>query len=127
MNNEARLRAAILCTTSGLALLIAAWILRGNFSVMRAIGALAAALPLAAFVPFLVRGRRRAYAALTLCLVAYLTFSLMELVANPAARAWASASLLSTFALFVLLIAYLRVTRGGHSSASTSVPKQSEH
>lgn len=112
MNNEARLRAAILWATSALALLIAAWILSGNLSAMRVIAALAAALPLAAFLPFLLRRQRRAYAALTLVLVAYLTFSLMELVANPAARVWASVSLLSAFALFVMLIAYLRVTRG---------------
>jgi uncharacterized membrane protein len=111
MNNEARLRAAILCATSGLALVIAAWILSGNFSAIRAIAALAAVLPLGVFLPFLLRRQRRAYAALTLCLVAYLTFSLMELVANPAARVWASVSLLSAFALFIMLIAYLRITR----------------
>jgi uncharacterized membrane protein len=112
MNSEARLRAAIVCTTVGLALVIAVWILNGDFSALRAVGAIAAALPLCAFVPFLQRRRRRAYAALTLCLVAYLTLSLMELVANPSARVWASVSLLTAFALFVLLIAYLRVTRG---------------
>jgi uncharacterized membrane protein len=112
VNTEARLRAAILCATSGLALVIAAWILSRNLSALRVIAASAAALPLCAFLPFLVRKQRRAYAALTLCLVAYLTFSLMELVANPAARVWASVSLLSSFVLFVFLIAYLRVTRG---------------
>ena len=113
MKTEARLRIAIFCATSGLALVLAGWILSFGFSAVRVIAALAAALPLCAFLPSLAHGRRRAYAALTLCLVAYLTFSLMELVANPAARAWASVSLLSTFALFVMLIAYLRVTRSG--------------
>lgn len=109
---EARLRAAILGVTSGLALVTAASILSRNLSSMRVFAALAAALPLCAFLPFLVRKQRRAYAALTLCLVVYLTFALMELVANPAARAWASVSLLLSFVLFVMLIAYLRVTRG---------------
>ncbi|HLS55583.1 MAG TPA: DUF2069 domain-containing protein [Zeimonas sp.] len=115
MTTEPRLRVAISSTTSGVALVFAAWILSFGFSAARTIAALAAALPLCAFLPSLARGRRRAYAALTLCLVAYLTFSLMELVANPAARAWASVSLLSTFALFVMLIAYLRVTRFGRA------------
>ncbi len=111
MNNEARLRAAILCATLGLALVVAAWILSSNPSAMRALAALVAALPLCAFLPFLARRRRRAYAALTLCLVVYLTLSLMELVANPAARLWASLSLLSSFVLFAMAIAYLRMTR----------------
>lgn len=111
MKIEPRLRAAVVCATLSLALVIAAWILSANFSGARAIAALAAIAPLCAFVPWLVRGHRRAFAALTLCLVAYLTMSLMELVANPAARVWASIALIATFALFVASIVYLRVTR----------------
>jgi uncharacterized membrane protein len=111
VRTESRLRIAILCAISWLALVIAAWILSRDLTSARAIAALAATAPLCAFVPFLARGHRRAYAALTLCLVAYLTFSLMELVANPLARVWASVSVLSSFVLFAMSIVYLRITR----------------
>jgi len=106
-----RLRAAVLAAISTLCALILAW----AFSAARlwigiALG-IAAALPLVAFVPTLRRGARRGYAALTLCLVPYLAAALTELVANPAARVWASAMLLLSFGSFVLSIAFLRATR----------------
>lgn len=111
MSIETRLRTAVLCATSALALICSTWFLREGFSVGGVVSAVLSAVPLVAFVPFLAHGNRRSYAALTLCLTAYLTLALMELVANPAARAWASATILVSFGLFVLTIAYLRATR----------------
>ena len=73
--------------------------------------AIAVTLPLVAFLPAIVRDRRRGYAALTLCLVPYLVGALTELVANPGARTWAAITLLLAFALFVMAIVYLRLTR----------------
>ena len=48
---------------------------------------------------------------MTLCVVPYLVGALTELIANPAARVWASMALLVAFTLFVLLIVFLRLTR----------------
>lgn len=98
---------------AGAALLGSAWFLSGGLSVGTTVAALLSIAPLLAFVPFLARGNRRSYAAFTLCLVVYLTLALMELVANPAARLWASTMLFATFGAFVLSIVYLRATRSG--------------
>jgi uncharacterized membrane protein len=48
---------------------------------------------------------------MTLCLAPYLVIALTELVANPASRFWSTATLVLSFTLFLLLIAFLRVTR----------------
>lgn len=48
---------------------------------------------------------------MTLCVVPYMVGALTELIANPAARVWASTALLVAFTLFVLLIVFLRLTR----------------
>jgi uncharacterized membrane protein len=48
---------------------------------------------------------------MTLCVVPYMVGALTELIANPAARVWASSALLVAFSLFVLLIVFLRLTR----------------
>jgi uncharacterized membrane protein len=108
---ETRLRALVLYVAVGLIGVIAIGTLSGGVSLGRVLLAVVAVLPLGAFLPYLARGRRRSFAALTLCLVLYLTLSLMEVVANPAARLWASLSLLLSFVLFALAIVYLRVSR----------------
>jgi uncharacterized membrane protein len=61
----------------------------------------------------LLAGRRRTYAATTLLTMPYLAYGLMEVLANPGARAYAGATVLLAFALFVALVAYLRVSRPG--------------
>lgn len=105
------LRAVVLAAIAALSALIVAWALSASRSGVGIVLGIAATLPLLAFVPTVRRGVRRGYAALTLCLVPYLAAALTELVANPAARVWASAMLLLSFGLFVLSIAFLRATR----------------
>lgn len=111
MLTERRTRLAALGTIAALILVLAGGIVGHEPSVSRLVFALAVVVPLCAFVPFLARGHRRSYAALTLCLVLYLTLTLMELIANPAARTWATLALLTSFSSFVLGIIYLRITR----------------
>lgn len=98
---------------------VLAWILTPTVSLVRLGSAVLLTLPLWIFIPALHRGERRKYAAMTLCVVPYLVLALTELVANPAARILASAILLLAFALFGLLIVFLRVTRA-RSEGSTS-------
>jgi uncharacterized membrane protein len=70
-----------------------------------------AAAPLLAPLPGLIRGRRYTYAWATLFAVPYLAFAVTELLANPAARAVASLSLLLVFAWFCSMVLYLRASR----------------
>jgi uncharacterized membrane protein len=72
---------------------------------------LLAVLPLLAPLPGLIRGRRYTYAWATLFAVGYMAFALTELLANPAARWVAGASLLLVFLWFCAMILYLRVSR----------------
>lgn len=111
MVTESRARLATLTTLAALILVLLVGIVGREPSASDVLFGTLAVTPLCAFVPFLARRHRRSYAALTLCLVLYLTLALMELIANPAARIWASLTLLTSFVLFVLLIVYLRVTR----------------
>lgn len=69
-----------------------------------------AVLPLLAPLHGLIQGRRRTYAWATLFAVPYLTFSLTELLANPAARWVASISLLLVFGWFCTMILFLRAS-----------------
>jgi uncharacterized membrane protein len=59
----------------------------------------------------LLAGDRRTYAATTLLTLPYLAYGLMEVLANPGARAYAAATVFVAFALFVALVAYLRISR----------------
>ncbi|MBM0108722.1 DUF2069 domain-containing protein [Steroidobacter sp. S1-65] len=68
-------------------------------------------LPVLFALPRLMRGHRRTYAWMTLAVTPFLIVALTEAVANPAQRIWAGICLMLAFVLFVLLIAYLRVTR----------------
>lgn len=69
-------------------------------------------LPVLCALPRLRAGHRRTYAWMTLAVTPFLIVALTEAVANPAGRLWAGLCLMIAFVLFVLLIAYLRVTRG---------------
>lgn len=108
---EHRIRNAVLGATTLLIVAVSTWILVPTPSWPRILWAALVTLPLWIFAPALRRGDRRKFAALTLCVVPYLVLALMELIANPSARVLASVMLLLAFALFVLAIAYLRVTR----------------
>jgi len=101
---------SVVCTTLLVAIVIA-WIIEPAVSILRIGTAAVVTLPLWAWTPALWRGSRKSFAAMTLCVVPYLVGALTELIANPAARVWASTALLVAFTLFVLLIVFLRLTR----------------
>ena len=99
---------------AGVAMLIAGiviWCLEGGLSAATMVLAALLTSPLWLALPGLHRGTRRTYAWTSLALAFYLVLALMETVANPFARLWAALGLFVTFAVFVLLIAYLRLSR----------------
>jgi uncharacterized membrane protein len=106
-----RIRGSAITATLLLIAAIVAWIALPTLSLIRVSIAIAATAPLWMWLPSLWRENRRSFAAMTLCIVPYMVAALTELIANPAARIWASATLVLSFALFVLLIAFLRLTR----------------
>jgi uncharacterized membrane protein len=113
--NEALIARARLAVVSAIAILIAAlivWRVRTGFSVGDAVLIAVLTLPLLIALPRLLAGHRRTYAWMTLAVTPFLVVAITEAVANPAGRAWAALCLGVAFLLFVLLIAYLRVTRG---------------
>jgi uncharacterized membrane protein len=83
--------------------------------------ALASALgvtPWLAIGPSLWRGSRHGLVAATLLTVPYLGYGLMEVLANPGVRLYAGALVLLAFALFVALLACLRVNRPSAAAPS---------
>ena len=62
-------------------------------------------------LPGIVNGKRYTYAWSTLLVTGYVALALTEIVANAAQRGIATLMLLVAFALFVALVAYLRVSR----------------
>lgn len=96
---------------AALASCVAAWIVVGASAPAALVFGSLAVVPLLVLLAALVRKRRRAFAAGTLCLIPYLVLALTELIANPAARVWAAGTLILAFAAFVACIAYLRVSR----------------
>jgi len=70
----------------------------------------AAALPLLAPLAGLIRGRRHMYAWATLFAIPYLTFSITELLVNPAARWVDSISLCLIIGWFGIMVLSLRVS-----------------
>jgi uncharacterized membrane protein len=107
----ARLRIAVIANIAALIFLLIAWRATTGFSVADAVLIAILTLPLAIALPKLLAGNRRTYAWMTLAITPYLVVAITEAVANPASRAWAGLCLMVAFVLFVLLIAYLRVTR----------------
>lgn len=73
--------------------------------------ALTFSVPLLAPLPGLWRGSRYTHAWATLCVLPYLIVGITESVANHDMRLWAGLMLATSLALFVALIAQLRVTR----------------
>ena len=68
-------------------------------------------LPWLAIAPALWRGDRRRHVWATLLTAPYLGYGLMEVLANPGARGYAASLVMLAFALFVALVAFLRVSR----------------
>lgn len=72
--------------------------------------------PLLLPLPGLVRGQRYTYAWSTLLMIGYVALALTEIIAAPHARAASAAILFISFALFVAMVAYLRLTRSRGSA-----------
>jgi uncharacterized membrane protein len=115
LSNEVLIARARVIVVSTIAILIAAlvtWRVRTGLSVGDIVLIAVLSLPLLIAIPRLLAGHRRTYAWMTLAVTPFLIVAITEAVANPASRAWAAVCLVVAFALFVLLIAYLRVSRG---------------
>ena len=106
----ARLRLGACAVAALLCALIARWIVIAPTTARVLVGAILV-VPLAAGIPFLYSGQRRAYGWMTLALAPSLVLGLTEVVANPAMRNWAAFVLLDVIAAFALHVAYLRATR----------------
>lgn len=109
----ARLRYLVVGNIAALIIGLVGWRVRDGLSVWEMVLIAALTLPLLIGVPKVLAGHRRTYAWMTLAITPYIVVAITEAVANPASRAWAGLCLMMGFLLFVLLIAYLRVTRPG--------------
>lgn len=109
-----RARIAVVATIANLILALVVWRVRTGFSIGDGLLIVALTLPLLIATPRLLAGHRRTYAWMTLAVTPFIVVGITEAVANPAQRVWAGLCLIVAFLLFVLLIAYLRVTREGH-------------
>ena len=117
--HTSRIRRSVL---AGVVLLIAGvamGCLEGGFSVVAVTLAALLSAPLWLALPGLQRGTRRTYAWTSLALAFYLVLALMETVANPSTRRWAALGLFVTLTVFVLVIAYLRLSRPRLQEAPT--------
>lgn len=115
-----RARAVALTTAAVLAVCVASASLRSAPWPANLGWTLALLLPLAAPIPGIVRGIRRTYAWATLCVTPYFIYGITEVIANPAVRGAAAAILFASFAWFVALVAYLRMSRGGPAAGQDS-------
>lgn len=106
-----RLRMAVIATAGALVASLIVWRAMTGWSAADMVLIAALTLPVAIALPKLVAGHRRTYAWMTLAITPYIVVAITEAVANPDARHWAGLCLMVAFLLFVLLIAYLRVTR----------------
>ncbi|MGH8186401.1 MAG: DUF2069 domain-containing protein [Steroidobacteraceae bacterium] len=102
------LRHGVVAVELALIALLFAWALAPGFSLSGLLWAAIGTAPLWIAAPRLRAGHQRTYKWMTMLVVPYVVFGLTELIANPRARPWAMACSLIAFALFVLLIAYLR-------------------
>lgn len=104
-------RRGVLAAVAALIALVLWWFLEGGISAGRILGAAAVTSPLWLMIPRLLAGQRRSYAWMTLIVIPYFVLAITEAVANPQTRGWAALCLFAGFTLFVMLIAYLRMTR----------------
>lgn len=114
MSNAAlivRARIAVVSTVGVLIAALVVWRVQTGFSIGDAVLVAALTLPLLIALPRLLAGHRRTYAWMSLAVTPFLIVAITEAVANPIGRIWAGLCLVAAFLLFVLLIAYLRVTR----------------
>lgn len=106
-----RLRLAAIATVFALMVVLVLWRVMNGLSPADMVLIAALTLPLWIALPRLLAGNRRTYAWMTLAISPFVVVAVTEAVANPAARAWAALCLFVAFALFVMLVGYLRATR----------------
>ena len=106
-----RTRIAVAATIASLIMALVAWRVTTGLSTGDVVLIVVLTLPLLIATPRLLAGHRRTYAWMTLAVTPFLVVAITEAVANPTQRAWAGLCLVVAFVLFILLIAYLRVTR----------------
>jgi uncharacterized membrane protein len=108
--NAGRISTLVIALLFGLIAVVAAWQLKMGISPQRLLIAAVFTCPLWAPLRGLLRRSRRTYAWATLCVIPYFILGVTEAVANPQGRLWSGLCLVLAFALFVLLIVYLRAT-----------------
>jgi len=108
-----RFQVAAVSLDIALIALVVGWQLASGLTATRLMLAVVLALPLLAPLRGLLRGNRRTFAWTTLCVILYFVIGITEAVAQPGSRIWSAPCLMLALALFVILIAYLRVTRDG--------------
>jgi uncharacterized membrane protein len=106
-----RTRFAVIATMVTLMAGLIVWRTRSGVSAGDIVVIAVLTAPLLFALPRLLAGHRRTYAWMTLAVTPFLIVGITEAVANPSERVWAGLCLINAFVLFVLLIAYLRVTR----------------
>ena len=114
MNNEslaARLRYLAVTNIAVLIVALVLWRAMTGLSTGDIVLIVVLSAPLFIAAPKVLAGNRRTYAWITLAITPFIVVAITEAVANPASRAWAGLCLTMAFLLFVLSIAYLRVTR----------------
>ncbi len=108
MSRSARALAAV---TALLVLELAAWAFLRYRPATAALLLVLGACPWLLLLPRLARGDRRSTLWAILLTSPYLAYGLMEMLANPGARLLAAGQVLLAFALFVVAIAHLRLSR----------------
>lgn len=104
-------RRAVLANIALLAVCVAIAALRTGAFPHDLILAAALVAPLTLPLSGIVQHRRRTFAWATLCVTPYFVYGMTEVIANPRVRVLAGAILIASLALFVSLVAYLRLTR----------------
>ncbi|MEQ1579475.1 MAG: DUF2069 domain-containing protein [Steroidobacteraceae bacterium] len=106
-----RARRGVLLTHGLLLATLIAWQLSMRPSLAGLGIAFLLSIPLLAPWSGLLRAHRFTHVWATMCVMPYLVVGVMEAIADPAHRAWASACVAFALAFFAALILYLRVTR----------------
>ncbi len=112
MSNPALSARLGVLTTHGLLLAtVVGWQLSVRPSLAGLGLAFLSSIPLLAPWSGLLRAHRFTHVWATLCVMPYLIMGVMEAIADPGQRAWASSCVAFALAFFAALILYLRVTR----------------
>jgi uncharacterized membrane protein len=119
---RSRARRWVFATLAMVGLGICAAALQASSWPRGALLAAALAVPLLLPLKGLIKGDRRTHAWATLCIAPCFVYGITEAIANNPVRAIAATILFASFAHFVALVAYLRVTRPGAGSQAGPRP-----